>query len=238
MKTNKTTQQAHALLERATDILSERYNFDGPGSTPMHSVNVKRYNDAVDEDERATIAHKVARAYNLGTKHEAAILAFVNEYAENNDAYWQWLEGEWDYMNYAASDPEVCGMKYVYIHTHAYNTGPMIVQRGRSGGHACFNSDLSHYVDVLEDTLDRYQHGDEGYAARDVRDDMQAVRDTMEEIEHLQAFIVQHNNALAWSDELTYRAEEHADELRASINKHTATRKAQIANNAPLLARA
>lgn len=243
MQTNNTTKKAAALLEKADAMLSERYNFDGPGwnGGPMHEVNVKRHGDYVDEDKRDEIAQKSARMYALGLKEQKAIRAYIDEYAEDEDAYWSWLSyAGWEQINYEVFDAELFGEKLVYVWKHAYKNDEKsagIVSRGRMGGHACFNSDVESLRDGLDSVLCEYIHGNEYYGIQELRDAMRTLSDAMGEVERVQAYIKRFNDALSWADELQFRADEHAGELRAEIDKETQRHKEQVRNKAPLLAR-
>ncbi len=235
MNTNITLlQQARELIAQAEQVQSERRSYD---RTAYHAVNVKRYHDYINDDERARIAHNAAAAYSLDTKHEADILAYITEYAENEDAYGYFLSDAWDMLNYGASDSDVCGREHKHIKVHAYHKSPMIISCGRSGGWACFNSDLERNLEALYDAVEYYETGSYGYTESDVRDAMALVRDTLDDIAHLEAYIKQYNTNLSWSDELQFRAKERAEEIRANIKAHTTTRKAQITHRAPLAAR-
>jgi len=240
---NNTKQAAQAAIDRATVILADRYDHDGHGyrGGPMHEVNVKRYYDYINETDTRAIAARAATAHSMGSKEQAAVLEHVKKYTENVDAYnYEFLSTAWDYLNYGAGDKDIVGREYKHIHQHAYPVrndsdkrhNTMIVARGRSGGHACFQSDVEMLCDNLADMLEYEQ-----YTAKELRDATKELDDACDEVEHLQAFIKEYNKNLSWAEHVEFRADEYSAELRADIDKNTERRKAQIQHNAPLLSR-
>lgn len=209
-------------------ILEQRRNYDGSN---WHCVNVKRYNDGLDLDDLKTIAGKV-------TKDPAIIQRLATEMQErleNNESYslyYSWLEQEWDQLNYEIADIVDIGVREKpYKHITLLEEGrgrtnsKHVYSLGRSGGWACFKTDIDGHADeinyILSDILDANNHvieeDEEELQNRldDVKMYHEAMKEGMEEIIELKAFIDKFNKSLDFKDEVQFRMEEMLEEIEA-----------------------
>lgn len=154
------------LLERAQALLDDRRYYQ----KNYHAVNVKRYNDLIDEK-------KIARMIDSEFKDD--ILEAIND----SEEYYFWLNTEWDQLNYELTDlHNIFNKDDKYYHEPFQFITLPVYSMGRSGGWACFNSELEQIVDNIDDY------------------ELEDLEKCIEEVEFVIDFIDNYNKNLSYQD--------------------------------------
>lgn len=220
----KTTPNA---LEAATKALERFEKMEeakrGYERESWHCVNVKRYRDGLDMDDLLELAREqFPNNEELAAKLAEDIKGRLDD-DQGDGIYSYWLRDQWDQLNYEVSDIVALGMRekpFSHIRT-SYNwaKNKSILSLGRGGGWACFQMDGEEAVaDALRDLVEEYKDPESAHdkrdTARELEEATKALLEILDEAEDIKAFIEKFNTGLDFKEEVRFRMEEAAGEMR------------------------
>jgi hypothetical protein len=198
------------LLEKAELLLSDRRHYDGKN---WHAVNVKRYNDSINID-----------SIKIDSDYKDSVMEAIN----STEEYYFWLESEWQQLNYELSDlHNIFNKGDEWYHDKFQFVTLPVYSLGRSGGWACFESELERISDEV----------DSGSSIADGIDDLSAC---IEEVEFVISFIENYNKNISYQDYVENNIEciierverSHQETIKKHILPLTLSKNEQIKRHA------
>ena len=208
----------HPFIERAKNAIEKLENRMNMRkfyeNDSWYAVNVKRYNDRVDSDD----LKKLALEINPGVTPDDELPRFVMIGGVINDLdsmYQDWLQQEWEQLNYEISDIVSLGMRdkpFTHI-SDTWKKDRKILSLGRSGGWSCFKmSDDESAIEELQEAIELYndKESDDEITPRmnDVLRLTVEVEEIIKEIEDIKDHIHKFNGGLDFKQEVKYRMEQ------------------------------
>jgi hypothetical protein len=184
--------EKQTLLKKAHALLDSRRYYDGKN---WHAINVKRHNDYFDYDKFVS---------KIDTEYQSELKDAI----ESMDEYYSWLESEWTQLNYELSDLHNIynkGDKW-YHEPMKYVTMP-VYSLGRSGGWACFESELDTLVEECS------------YNEEDGSEMLQKLSDCINEIEFVSEFIENYNESVSYQDYIENNYDCILDRIESRYNR-------------------
>jgi hypothetical protein len=198
------------ILKNADDLLNKRRYYNGKN---WHAVNVKRYNDTFDLNTQSEYVEELQNLF------------------DSPDEYYFFLSTEWDQLKYELSDLHNIfdkGQKHYHLPFEYVNLDSLHLN-GRSGGWACFESDLDNLMNEFN-----YEKNESE------SQDIESIKKCIEEVEFITDYIDTFNKNLKYQDYVDAHVDIREDEIKESIkNKQiktitplTTSKNQQIARHA------